>query len=435
VSTRPAALAVVLLAAAAASADDWPHWMGPHRDNTWRETGVIDKFPAGGPKVVWRSTVAGGFAGPSVSGGKVFVTDYVTQGNPELPNFERTETVSGMERVLCFEQATGKPLWKHEYPVKYTVSYPAGPRCTPAVDGGKVYTLGTEGNLFCLDAATGKPVWDKDLKAVYKTKSPLWGYAAHPLIDGKKLITLAGGAGTHVVALDKDTGAELWRAGTQEETGYAPPVILDAGGKRQLVVTGPARVYALDPETGKEYWGVPFKADNGAAIMTPVRSGDHLFIGAYSDKHMLLKLAADKPGAEAVFRDKNKAGISPVNVQPFVQDGVLYGYHEDGELFAVEVATGKRLWTGTGPLPERKRESGTAFINKQGDRYWLFAETGELVIAKLTPTGYEELDRAKVIAPTYKAMGRTVVWCPPAFAGKRMYVRNDKELVCVELGR
>jgi outer membrane protein assembly factor BamB len=434
-SLRPAALGAVLLAAAAVSAADWPHWMGPNRDNTWRETGLIDTFPAGGPRVVWRAKVAGGFAGPSVSGGKVFVTDYVTQGNPELPNFERTETVSGMERVLCFEQATGKPLWKHEYPVKYTVSYPAGPRCTPAVQDGKVYTLGTEGNLFCLDAATGKPVWGKDLKAEYKTKSPLWGYAAHPLVDGKKLITLAGGEGSHVVAFDKDTGAELWKAETQKEQGYAPPVITDAGGKRQLIVCGPTAVRSLDPETGKRYWTTPFTADNAAVIMTPVRSGDFLYIGAYSNKNLLLKLAADKPAAEVVFKDKAKAGISPVNVQPFVDNGVMYGYHEDGELFAVEVATGKRLWESGGPLGEDKKESGTAFINKQGDRYWLFAETGELVIAKLTPKGYEEVAKAKVLAPTYNAMGRKVVWCQPAFADRRVYVRNDKELVCVDLGR
>lgn len=433
--TRLASLAGVLLAAAAAPADDWPQWMGPNRDNVWRETGLLDAFPAGGPKVVWRAKVAGGFAGPAVSGGKVFVTDYVTQGNPELPNFERTVEVSGMERVLCFEEATGKPLWKHEYPVKYTVSYPAGPRCTPAVRAGKVYTLGTEGSLLCLEADTGKVVWGKDLKATYKTKSPLWGYAAHPLIDGKKLITLAGGEGSHVVALDTDTGAELWKANTQKETGYAPPVIVEAGGVRQLIVCGPSLVCGLDPETGKRHWAAPLSADNGAVIMTPVRSGDFLYVGAYSNKNLLLKLAADKPAAAVVFKDKGKAGISPVNVQPIVADGVMYGLHEDGMMFGVEVATGKRLWESGGPLGEDPQESGSAFIVRQGDRYWLFAETGHLVIARLTPKGYEEVSRARLLDPTTGAFGRKVVWSHPAYADRCAFLRNDKEIVCVSLAK
>lgn len=428
------ALAVALVSTAAvARADDWPQWMGPKRDNVWRETGIVEKFPEGGPKVLWRTPVAGGYAGPAVANGLVFVPDYVTAADVKIANFDRKE-FSGTERVLCLDQKTGKEKWKHEYPVKYTISYPAGPRCTPTVEKDKVYTLGAEGNLFCFEAATGKVVWEKDLKKEYKTKSALWGYAAHPLIDGQNLITLVGGEGSHVVAFDKDTGKEVWKAGTQRETGYSPVLLTEAAGVRQMIVAAPGAVYALDPKTGKQLWTTPYTADSGSMIMTPIRSGDYLFIGGYRGKNLMLKLLADKPGVEVVFKDKKELGMSPVNVQPFEEKGVIYGHTDDGPLFAVEVPSGKRLWQSTGATGyEEAKGSDTAFLVKNGDRFFCFSETGDLVIAKITTKGYEEVSRAKVLEQTNNAFGRKVVWCQPAFADKKMYVRNDKEIVCVDL--
>jgi outer membrane protein assembly factor BamB len=427
-----------VLAAPTARADDWPQWMGPKRDNVWREDGILDKFPAGGPKVVWRTPIAGGYAGPAVAGGRVYVTDYVTAANVKVENFDRKE-FSGTERVLCLDQKTGEVKWKHEYPVKYTVSYPAGPRCTPLVHDGKVYTLGTEGDLFCFEAGgdAAKVVWQKNLREVYKTKAALWGYAAHPMIDGKKLITLAGGEGSHLVALDKDTGKEVWKTGTQKEQGYCPVLVTEAGGKRQMVVGGPQAVYSVNPETGEQYWSVPYTSDSGSVIMTPVRFGEYLFFGGYNDKNLLLKLAADKPGAEKVWQNKAEHGVSPVNVQPFLQDGVLYGYDDTGWMYGVELPSGKRLWEGMGPVGgEKPKGSETAFIVKNGDRFFFFPESGDLVIGRLTPKGYEEVDRAKkVVEQTNAAFGRKVVWCAPAFADKKMYVRNDKEIVCFDLAK
>ena len=429
------ALALTLLfPTLAARADDWPQWMGPHRDNTWREDGALDRFPAGGPKVVWRAPVAGGYAGPAVAGGRVFVTDYTTRDVLPEGNFDRKPT-TGTESVRCLDAATGKEIWHHDYPVRYAISYPAGPRCTPLVHAGKVYALGAEGNLLCLDVESGRVVWAKDLKAEYKTKSALWGYAAHPLIDGRKLITLAGGDGSHVVALDVNTGKEIWRSQTQLEQGYCPPLITEAGGVRQLVVAGPAAVRGLEPETGKRLWTTPYEADNGGVIMTPVRGGDYLFVGGYSNKNLLLKLRPENPGVEVVWRDKKNAAVSPINVQPFYDAGVLYGYDQNGLLYAADLATGKRLWESPGPVGGDPQNSGTGFIVKQGDRYWFFTEKGDLVTGRLSPKGYEEVDRAHVIEPSNVAFGRKVVWCMPAFAGRRMYVRSDRELICVDLAK
>ncbi|QEL13680.1 PQQ-binding-like beta-propeller repeat protein [Limnoglobus roseus] len=442
---RTTTLALVLLTAAVGRADDWPNWMGPKHDNVWRETGLIEKFPEGGPKVLWRTPVGGGYAGPAVSKGKVYVTDYVSKDLTEEQrvggNFERKGS-TGTERVHCLDEATGKPVWKspYEYPVKYAISYPAGPRCTPTVHDGKVYTLGAEGHLACLDAETGAKVWAKELKDEYKTKSALWGYASHPFIDGQKLITLAGGDGSHVVAFDKNTGKEIWRSQSQPEQdgqGYAPVTIIDAGGGRQLIVAGPKALRSLDPETGKRNWSRPYDATNGATIMTPVVSGEYLYFGGYNHKNLLLKLKknpADEP--EVVWQDKKNAGVSPVNVQPFLQDGVLYGYDDSGDMYGVELPSGKRLWKGMGPVGgEQAKGSETAFIVKTGDRFVFFAETGHLVFGKLTPQGYEEIDRAKVIEQTGGAFGRKVVWSMPAFANKHAYIRNDKEIICVDLAK
>jgi len=429
---RTALLLVVVGFAPTVRADDWPNWMGPKRDNIWRETGILGKFPEGGPKVVWKAAVAGGYSGPAVAAGKVVVTDYVTKDNVKVDNFDR-KTYSGIERVLCLDEATGKEIWKHELPVRYTISYPAGPRCTPVIHDGKVYTQGSEGHLFAFDLATGKIVWSHDLKAEYKTKSALWGYAGHPMIDGKKLICLVGGEGSHCVAFDTATGKVIWKALSSEERGYSSPTIVTAGGARQLLLPHPEGISAVDPETGKTLWEVDYAATNGSTIMSPIVWKDYLYFGGYSNKNLLLKLDADKPGATQVWRDVKGKGISPVNVQPIADGNVIYGFDQNGELMAVELPSGKRLWSTTAPLVKKPLPSGTAFIVRNGERYFLFNELGELLIAKLTPKGYEEIDRAKVISPSNVAFGRDVVWCMPAFANKRMYVRNDNELLCIDL--
>jgi outer membrane protein assembly factor BamB len=425
-------LMLSLCVTAIASADDWPQYMGPKRDDVWRETGIVKDLPAAGPKIVWRVPIAGGYAGPSVANGKVFIADYVTADNVKVDNFKR-ETFSGNERVLCLDEATGKEIWHHEYPVKYTVSYPAGPRCTPNVNGGKVYTLGAEGDLLCLDAATGKVIWSKNLPQEYHTKTALWGYAGHPLIDGKKLIAIAGGEGSFVVAFDKDTGAELWRGLTSPEQGYASPEIIEHGGKRQLVLLRPGAVTSLDPETGHEYWSVPYKSDQNLVSMAPILWHDYLFVGSYQNESALLKLAADGTSAESVWTGDTQRGLSPVIVQPTVEGDILYGFDHNGHFYAMKIETGERLWNTSEPVGKRPANNGTAFIVRQADRYWLFTENGDLVLANLTPEKYEELGRAHILEPTNDAFGRPVVWCPPAFADGQMFVRNDKECVCVSL--
>ncbi|MFN5622817.1 MAG: PQQ-binding-like beta-propeller repeat protein [Planctomyces sp.] len=432
-AARALGLGMVLsLSCSAVSADDWPQWMGPQRDNVWREDGLLEKFPAGGPKVLWSTPVAGGYSGPAVSGGKVCITDYVTADNVKVDNFDRRE-FSGTERIHCLDEATGKVLWTHEYPVKYSISYPAGPRCTPVMHEGLVYALGAEGHLFCLSTDSGKVVWSHDLKKEYSTTAPLWGYAAHPLIDGDNLLTLAGGEGTHIVALNRLTGQEVWRStssGAQGQ-GYCPPTIINHGGARQLIMYKPDAVVSLDPATGKQYWSLPYEASNGSIIMSPVLSGNYLYAAGYSNKSLMMELDPARPAAREVWRDKSNI-ICPVNVQPFLDKEVLYGFDQKGVLRALTIPDGKRLWETSDAIGKRPAGSETAFIVRQGSRYVLFNELGELLLAELTAEGYREIDRAKVIEPSNFAFGREVVWSMPAFANRHVYLRNDNQIICVD---
>jgi outer membrane protein assembly factor BamB len=180
--TRSFALFAAVLATFPAAAADWPQWMGPNRDDVWAETGVIEEFPASGPMFLWRKSIHGGFAGPAVAEDKVYVTDYVKSSGDDKPAPTKRNDLQGKERVLCLDARTGSELWGHEYDCAYTISYPAGPRCTPTVNDGKLFTLGAMGDLFCLDAKSGRVNWSKNLPRTYGAAVPLWGYAGHPLV-------------------------------------------------------------------------------------------------------------------------------------------------------------------------------------------------------------------------------------------------------------
>ncbi|MCA9193272.1 MAG: PQQ-like beta-propeller repeat protein [Planctomycetales bacterium] len=420
------------LFALSARAEDWPQWMGPSRDNRWQAPNTVVKFPSGGPKILWRSPVKIGYSGPAVVADRLYLTEFETDADVKVSNFDR-KAFRGIERIKCISSDNGQEIWSHEYPVEYSCSYPSGPRCTPIVDGNQVYVLGGEGNLISFDRNNGQLNWQRDLKSDYKTTTPLWGFASHPLIDGERLICLAGGPGSHVVALNKKTGQEIWRHGTASEQGYSPALLVTAGGVRQLIVSSPDYVASLNPETGSEFWRQEYGASNGAMIMTPVQSGNFLFVGGFSNRNLMLELDNSRPKATQLFRDKPKLGMSPVNVQPFVEGDLMIGMDQSGELIAAEIPSGTRLWTSGQPLGERPVNNGTAFLVKNGEHFYMFTEQGELVIAQVNRNGYQEVDRAKVIEPTNNAFGRPVVWSAPAFANGRMYVRNDNECVCVEL--
>jgi outer membrane protein assembly factor BamB len=193
-------------------------------------------------------------------------------------------------------------------------------------------------------------------------------------------------------------------------------------------------VSSVNPEDGKEYWSIPYEASNGSIIMSPVLAGNYLYAAGYSNRSLMMELDPAKPAVKELWRDKQNI-ICPVNVQPFLDGDVLYGFDQKGVMRAISIPEGKRLWETSDPIGKRPAGSETAFIVQHEDHYFMFNELGELLIAKLSPEGYSEIDRAKVIEQTNNAFGREVVWSMPAFANKHAYIRNDKEIICVDLAK
>lgn len=406
-----------------AVADDWPQWGGPERDCVWHEDGIIDRFATDGllPRV-WSVEIGEGYAGPAVANGRVFLTDRIQS--------------EGVERILCFDAESGKPVWKHSYEARYTINYPAGPRVTPLVHDGRVYTIGAVGHMFCLAETTGEVLWKKEFQSDFGTELPQWGMAAAPLVDGDKLITLVGGAnGALVVALDRTTGDEIWRALNDPGIGYCPPVIYEFGGRRQLIIWHPAAVSALDPETGKVLWEVPWNINYGLTVPMPRKVDDRLFLTSFYNGPLMLKVNADS--AEILWKGKSDSetqtdGLHSIMPTPVVNQQNIFGICSYGQLRCLKTATGERVWetldaTGSGRW-------WNAFLIPNGDRYFLHNEQGDLIIANLSEKGgYQELSRAKLVEPTRLVQRRMTIWSHPAFAMRSVFARNDKELVRVNL--
>ncbi len=336
---------VATMSAADVKADDWPQWMGAQRDGIWREAAIIETFPAGGLQAKWRVDVAGGYSGPAVAGGRVFLTDYVLESGDATNSPSRRNRLTGTERVLCFDAETGKRLWAHEAAENYEVSYPAGPRAVPTVHDGLVYALGAMGRLTCLKAENGDVVWSRNLQSDYKVETPIWGFCGHPLIDGDRLICLVGGVGSVAVALNRHSGEEIWMAVSAREPGYAPPTIIEAGGTRQLLIWDAEKLNSLNPENGKVYWTQPLQPDYGMSIMAPQKHGDLLFASGIGNVGAAFRLSDERPAAELVWKGDSTSGVYCANSTPLIVDGVIYGVDcRRGQLRGVELTTGERLW-------------------------------------------------------------------------------------------
>jgi len=431
--------ACLALLAGSLQADDWPQWQGPQRDGVWRETGILRQFPAGGPKVRWRTPLRAGYTGPAVADGRVYVMDRVPASDGTTGTNAPPSVKPAQERVLCLSEGDGHVLWQHEYECRYTVSYPAGPRATPLVNQGKVYTLGAEGNLCCFEAGTGKVIWSHALKKDYGIGAPLWGFAGHPVVEGNKLICLVGGQGSTVVAFEKDTGRELWRALSAKEPGYAPPMVYSAGGCRQLILWHPESLNSLDPETGRVYWTQPFECKAGLTIATPRQLGDLLFVTAFYNGPLMMRCATDRPDAKLLWRGQSNSemktdGLHSIISTPFLEDGHIYGVCSYGQLRCLKAQTGERLWeTFAATTDGHPVRWANAFLIKNGEVFFLPNEQGDLIIAQLSPEGYKELSRAHLLDPLNRDPGRRVVWSHPAFANRCVYTRNDQEIASFSL--
>ena len=419
-------------------AADWPQWMGPDRASIWQEDGIVESFPESGLKRIWHVKVGLGYSGPAVADGKVYLFDYVKKEGQLKNNPSGKNLLEGRERLLCLDAATGATEWVYDYLQYYNLSYAAGPRSTPTVHQGKVYILGAEGRLSCLSAKDGKLIWHKDFKKEYDLETPIWGFSSHPLAKGDTLYSLVGGEGSVLVAFDADTGDEKWRALSAPEPGYGPPTWIEHGGVSQLLIWHPESLNSLNPETGESHWSIPLKPGYNLSIAAPRLYEDSLFVSAIGNVGAVIELDPLKPAARIAWRGNARNALYSVNVTPFIEDGVIYGCDvESSSFMAVRLEDGKRLWETHQPTigEGNSGRHGTAFVVQHEDRYFLFSETGDLILARLTAESYHEISRAHLLDPTNEAFGRDVVWSHPAFAHQNIYVRNDKEIICVSLAK
>jgi outer membrane protein assembly factor BamB len=394
----------------------------------WRETGIVERFPASGLRVDWRAPVKGGYSGPAVANGRVFLLDW-----------ER-----GTERALGLDEKTGKVIWIRDWAAEYRgLDYGIGPRATPTVDGDRVYVLGAMGALKCLRVSDGSELWSKDFVHDFGTVVPVWGMSGAPIVAGERLIALVGGKGNaKVVAFDKRSGKELWRAlsSTDSEPGYSQPVLIEQG-RPQLIVWHTTAIDSLDPATGKILWSEPFRITMNTPIATPVWNAPHLLVSAFFNGARMMELSNSSPAAHMLWTSQSQGEVKTDKLhalmsQPIIDGDYIYGICNYGQLRCLRRSTGERVWETQAATVERARNV-SAWMVRNGDRTFIYNDRGELIVARLTPSGYTEISRTKVIKPTSSAGARrelgAVTWAHPAFANRHTIARNDEEVVRLSL--
>jgi formylglycine-generating enzyme required for sulfatase activity/outer membrane protein assembly factor BamB len=396
-----------------ASGEDWPRWRGPRGDGTWNAPKLPEEWPDGGLPVVWRHDLGGGYGGIAVSGGRVCVLD-------------RQRTPQDVERIHCFDAASGETLWSHSWPVDYSgVSYDNGPRSTPTMFQGRVYALGAVGHLWCFDGATGRVIWSRDLVKEHGARVPLWGLSASPVLD-ESLVIVHPGAEPNgsLMAFDRNTGEERWRS-LPDPAGYATPIVIDHDGTRQLAAWTPNHIRGVNPATGESLWSVPFEVNYGTSIADPIFHEGLLLVCSYYEGSRAVRVPRGIGAAEVVWRDeRNLRGLMS---QPLYRDGHAFLIDKRHGLTCFEFATGKKLWDDDNRLtPKGRNPQATLVWLGDDDRAIALNSDGELILIRLSPRGCLEESRTKIIDGT---------WAHPAYAGNCVYARNDAEIVCVLLPR
>jgi outer membrane protein assembly factor BamB len=412
---RPVALGLLLACTLAAGAGepssqaDWPQFRGPRRDNLSPDKGLLTSWPKGGPQLVWKGTGVGvGFSTVSVAGDKVF-----TMGDE-----------AGACRVFALSRATGKKLWSAR--VGRTGGNYSGPRCTPTVDGDRVYAIGQFGDLVCLDAATGKERWRKSFTADFRGRSGNWNFTESPLVDGDWLVCTPGGQDATMVALDKRTGDEVWRCPARTAAGYASVVISNAGNVKQYVNLTAGGTIGVRAKDGKLLWEYRKLGGNVANIPTPIPVGDQVFTCAgYGKGGALLTLSAsgDKVTTKEVYYNdelRNKHGGATI-----VGDLVFADTDDRGQPYCADWHTGEVKWKR--PRGKDSRGSGSAAITYADGHLYVRYNNGWVALVPATAGGYVEKGSFKI------PNSDTNSWPHPVVIGGRLYLREKDTVWCYDV--
>ena len=404
---------VALLLVSAAHAGDWPQWLGPGRNGVSTETGL--HLPESKPEVLWHIPLGKGFSGISIADDRVFTM--FAEGDDEY--------------AVCVSAQSGEELWRFRTGPYYQEGQGGdGPRSTPTIDGAAVYVLSAVGKLFALSTASGEEIWSKDLAADFASEVPKWGFSTSPLVEGDLLLLEAGGVdGNFVVdmiidretpvtavALDKRTGATVWTA-LNEKMSYSSPVAFTAAGVRQVAYFTAYSLTGLSPDNGSVLWRAPWKTRWDVSAATPVFiAPDRLFISTGDDSGgAVFRIVAEDGGlaAKRLWQNrkmKNHFGTS------VLYDGHLYGF-DKAVLKCLDAATGEEKW--------KTRGYGKGTLIIADGHLVILGEEGQFGLASATPDGFFEKSKSQVLD------GRC--WTIPSIADGRVYVRNESELVCLEM--
>jgi outer membrane protein assembly factor BamB len=410
----------LVVAVGLAPAADWPQWRGIHRDDISPETGLLKSFPPDGPRLVWTSEDAGiGYSGMAVVGGTVY-------------GFGATGD-KGEEFVFALDAASGSKKWrspiKNAKPLNVAAIWGAGPRCTPTVDGDRLYVLGAQADLACLETANGNVVWQvsltKDLKGKLMSG---WGYSESPLVDGDQVVCTPGGDEGTLAALDKTTGKVRWRStGLSAPAAYSSIVVSEAGGVRQYVQLTPEGPAGFSPKDGKVLWHeMVAEKWNTATIPTPVVHGDYVYVTAgYKSGCGLVKLTPDGKGGL-----KSKVEYANMVMENHHGGVILIGDHIYGSdakgLVCQEFKTGKLAWA------EKKVGKGSV-VAADGHLYCYGEKDGTVICVEANPTKYVEKGRFKIPRKSDKRKPSGGIWTHPVIADGKLYLRDQELLFCFDL--
>lgn len=391
---------LVLSLAGTALAVDWSQWRGPARDGKSTETGLLRKWPEAGPRQVWRAQGLGqGYSSVTISAGKVY-----TLGQRD-----------DIQYVMAFDEATGKKLWEVANGKAYRERRGDGPRSVPTVEGNQLWAFSADGTLACLNSQTGKKIWSLNVTEKFGASVPHWGYSESPLIDGDRLILVAGGPGASVVALNKNTGAVVWKS-QSEEAAYSSAILAQVGAVKQVIVFTSSSVLGLRADNGERLWRYDKVANRTANVATPIFHNNHVFVSSdYGTGCALLKLTPNGGSQEVYFNTdmKNHHATSVL-----VGD-TLFGF-SSAILTAMKFQTGEVAW--------RDRSVGKGSLTFADGLLFLVSEGGVVGLAEANPTAYKELSRFSLPNRSERP-----TWAHPVVSNGRLYVRDQDNLYSYEV--
>ena len=403
-------LAAGALVSTASAASDWAQFLGPTRNGVYGGVDLAGGWPGSGPPVVWQKPVGHGFSGPVVADHRLILCQ--RRGDQEI--------------VECLDARTGNLVWSFAYPTGYQddFGFDDGPRATPSIAGGNVYTFGAEGKLHCLEFASGKRLWSVDVKQDFGAANGFFGMACSPLVEGEAVLLNVGGTkGAGIAAFDKTTGKVLWKA-TDDEAGYSSPVAATISGHRYALFFTRAGFVAADPLSGGVRFQYPWRSRSSTSVnaATPLVLGDTVFLSAcYGTGAVLLRLR--EHDVEKVWSGDDL--LSNHYAASVERDGFLYGihgrtdpgYNPRAKLRCVDWKTRTVRW--------ETETVGAATVTLAGGQLLILTEKGELVQAPATPEAFRPGARASILSSPVRAF--------PAVADGFFYARSQDQLVCVDL--